>query len=304
MVIEMARDISSHPYSRIHAKVDKSNAYKNPNVDVRSVADDDEDYDDIEAASPAAAKAEKCDDASVGRLLRLAAPEHKMMAVGMVFLVLSQLSMMALPWYFGRLIDCIADRSKSVEDARSEMQSIVVQLFVIMVTTSFCLFFRGFIFNGAGERVVARLRIKLFRAILRQEIAFFDTNKTGELLSRLSSDTSRLQNAATSDVSMFLRNCLAIVISFVMMVITSYKLTLVMLLCVPLLVAFAVTYGRFVRKISKTYSDNLASATNVASESISNIRTTRAFAAEDVELSRYTSHIGNPDEKDDACFCW
>ena len=71
---------------------------------------------------------------------------------------------------------------------------------------------------------------------------------------------------------------------------------------------FAAAYAHsqlgYVRKISKTYSDNLASATNVASESISNIRTTRAFAAEDVELSRYTSHIGNPDEKDDAWFCW
>jgi len=137
-----------------------------------------------------------------------------------------------------------------------------------------------------------------------QEIAFFDKNKTGELLSRLSSDTSKLQDAATSSVSMFLRNCLALIISLVMMLVTSYKLTGVMLICVPALIAFAITYGRFVKRISKKYTDALASASNVANESISNIRTTRAFAAEDVELARYSSLIGDPDDVTDRYFCW
>merc|ERR1712023_540121 len=120
---------------------------------------------------------------------------------------------MAIPWFFGQLIDVIGNQTNSEAENREEMRRIVLTLLIIMVVTSFFLFFRGFIFNASGERVVARLRIRLFRAILQQEIAFFDRNKTGELLSRLSSDTSKLQDAATASVSMFLRTCLGIIIS-------------------------------------------------------------------------------------------
>jgi ABC-type multidrug transport system fused ATPase/permease subunit len=90
------------------------------------------------------------------------------------------------------------------EEAREEMRSIVFRLLVIMVSTSFLLFLRGFIFNGAGERVVARLRIRLFKAILSQEIAFFDKNKTGELLSRLSSDTAKVSTFLPLSISVSL----------------------------------------------------------------------------------------------------
>ena len=64
------------------------------------------------------------------------------------------------------------------------------------------------------------------------------------------------------------------------------------------------SYGRFVKKISKRYTDALAKAADVANESISNIRTTRAFAAEDVEVQRYSTLIGDPDDKTDIYFCW
>ncbi|GMI05287.1 hypothetical protein TrRE_jg11775 [Triparma retinervis] len=264
---------------------------------------------DLEAGSTPGAPAksdegEKASEVKASRLLYLGKPEWSVMAVGVLVLVITQLGTMSIPWFFGKLIDTIADDSLTEAEAREEMREIVFRLLVIMVSTSFLLFLRGFIFNGAGERVVARLRIRLFRAILTQEIAFFDKNKTGELLSRLSSDTSKIQDAATSSVSMFLRNCLSLVISLCMMLITSAKLTGVMLICVPLLIAFAVTYGRFVKRIARRYTDALAEASNVANESISNIRTTRAFAAEDVEMARYTDLIGDPDDPTDKKCCW
>mmetsp|Transcript_21236 Transcript_21236/g.42392 ORF Transcript_21236/g.42392 Transcript_21236/m.42392 type:complete len:656 (-) Transcript_21236:56-2023(-) len=256
------------------------------------------------AAAAAAPKSNAAKEVSAGRLLTLAKPEWPTMGIGLIFLTLTQVSSMAIPWFFGQLIDVIGNQTNSEAENREEMRRIVLTLLIIMVVTSFFLFFRGFIFNASGERVVARLRIRLFRAILQQEIAFFDRNKTGELLSRLSSDTSKLQDAATASVSMFLRTCLGIIISVCMMLVTSPKLTGVMLVVVPLLVAFAVSYGRFVKKISKRYTDALAKAADVANESISNIRTTRAFAAEDVEVQRYSTLIGDPDDKTDICFCW
>ncbi|GMI17664.1 hypothetical protein TrLO_g10540 [Triparma laevis f. longispina] len=243
-------------------------------------------------------------DVSTSRLLAIAKPEWGIMSIGFFFLIITQVATMAIPWYFGRLIDVISDGEKTKEENREEMREIVIQLLIIMVVASFFLFFRGFIFNGAGERVVARLRIRLFKAILQQEIAFFDKNKTGELLSRLSSDTSKLQDAATASVSMFFRTCISVVISIILMFVTSAKLTGVMLVAVPLLIVFAVTYGRFVKRISKRYTDALAKAADVANESISNIRTTRAFAAEDVEVGRYAKLIGDPDDKTDNYWCW
>lgn len=187
----------------------------------------------------------------------------------------------------------------STEEKRDEMKAITYQLCAILGFTSVMLFFRGFIFNGAGERVVSRLRIQLFKAILQQEIAFFDKNKTGELLSRLSSDTSKLQDAATSSVSVFIRQCLSIVIALAMMFVTSWRLSCVIVGVVPLIVAFAVSYGRFVKRLSKKYTDALAKAADIANESIANIRTTRAFAAEDVETDKYKELIGDPDDPTD-----
>ena len=173
------------------------------------------------------------------------------MSVGMVLLAFTQMGSLAVPWFIGEMIDAISAENISKADKREDLNAIVLQLIYVLAATSGLLVFRGFIFNAAGERVVARLRIQLFRAILQQEIAFFDKNKTGELLSRLSSDTGKLQDAATSSVSMFIRTCLGIIISLIMMFVTSWKLTCLMIVVVPLLVCFAVVYGRFVKKLAK-----------------------------------------------------
>jgi len=226
------------------------------------------------------------------------------MGFGVIILALTQIGSLAVPYFIGQMLDAINDPDKEEDAKREDLAAISTRLCIILGFTSVLLFFRGFIFNGAGERVVARLRIQLFSAILQQEIAFFDKNKTGELLSRLSSDTAKLQDAATSSVSMFIRTAMGIVISLAMMLITSWKLTCVMLVSVPVLVFFAVCYGRFVKRLAKAYTDALAKAADIATESISNIRTTRAFAAEDVEKNKYMDLIGDPDDFADRSFCW
>ena len=226
------------------------------------------------------------------------------MGFGVIILALTQIGSLAVPYFIGQMLDAINDPDKEEDVKREDLAAISIRLCIILGFTSVLLFFRGFIFNGAGERVVARLRIQLFTAILQQEIAFFDKNKTGELLSRLSSDTAKLQDAATSSVSMFIRTAMGIVISLVMMLITSWKLTCVMLVSVPVLVFFAVCYGMYVKRLAKAYTDALAKAADIATESISNIRTTRAFAAEDVEMNKYMDFIGDPDDFADRSFCW
>ncbi len=146
---------------------------------------------------------------------------------------------------------------------------------------------RAYLFGLAGERGVKRVRQRLFDALVVQEVGFFDAQRTGDLTSRLASDTASLQGLLSSQLSMGLRNAVQVVGGLVLLVITSTKLTGVMLLVVPAVAIGAVFYGRKIRALSRKYQDALADAGHAAEESLSAIRTVRQFAAEPAEMARY-----------------
>ena len=159
---------------------------------------------------------------------------------------------------------------------------------------------RYVLFTVAGERIVTRLREDLYRAILRQEIAFFDARTTGELTSRLASDTTVLQNTVSVNVSMALRNVVTVIGGLGALVWTSPRLTAVMLLVVPPVAVGAVLYGRRVRKLSREVQDALAAASEVAEETIGGMRTVRSFAAE-APRSRATGAPWSARSRSRAC---
>jgi ATP-binding cassette subfamily B protein len=150
---------------------------------------------------------------------------------------------------------------------------------------------RSWLFAVAGERGVKRVREALFRSLVAQEIAFFDGQRTGDLTSRLGSDTASLQGLLSSQLSMSLRNGVQVVGGLVLLVVTSPRLTAVMLLVVPAVAIGAVVYGRRIKSLAKRYQDALADAGHVAEESLSAIRTVRSFAAEEAESRRYGEAI-------------
>ncbi len=150
---------------------------------------------------------------------------------------------------------------------------------------------RAWLFSMAGERGVRRVREALFRSLVAQEVAFFDAQRTGDLTSRLSSDTASLQGLLSSHLSMALRNVVQVAGGLVLLVVTSLKLTAVMLAVVPAVAIGAVIYGRKIRALAKRYQDALADAGHVAEESLSAIRTVRSFAAEEAEARRYGTAI-------------
>ncbi|MBL0276947.1 MAG: ATP-binding cassette domain-containing protein [Anaeromyxobacter sp.] len=150
---------------------------------------------------------------------------------------------------------------------------------------------RAWLFANAGERGVKRVREALFRSLLSQEVAFFDSQRTGDLTSRLGSDTASLQGLLSAQISMGLRNAVQVVGGLILLVVTSPRLTLVMLAVVPAVAIGAVWYGRKIRKLAKAYQDALADSGHVAEESLSAIRTVRAFAAEEAEAVRYVVSV-------------
>lgn len=222
------------------------------------------------------------DGVALRRLFRLARPEVGRLLAGTVFLAIGSTTGLLYPQGLRYLIDEalakgqleLINRTALAIGAVLAMQSVAVAL-------------RYYLFNTAGERVVARLREDVYRSLVKQEIAFFDQRRTGELTSRLASDTTVLQSAVSANVSMGLRNGVQVLGALAMLLYTSPRLTLMMLAVVPPVAIGAVVYGRRVRKLSREVQDSLARASEVAEESLAGIRTVRSFAAEEMEATRY-----------------
>lgn len=223
----------------------------------------------------------------VRRLLTLARPEWPGLAVGSVFLAISSGALLAYP----QLVRVIIDEALgSGEAAKVDHAALVIMaLFVVQALTSAL---RYYFFTLSGERIVVGLRRTLYEKILQQEIGFFDARRTGELVSRLASDTTVLQNAVSVNISMLVRNAASAVGGLGLLVYTSPPLSLAMLAVLPPIGLGVAVFGRKVRALSRSVQDAVAAASVVAEETISGIRTVRAFAQEKRETERYGAAIG------------
>jgi ATP-binding cassette subfamily B protein len=216
------------------------------------------------------------------RLLQLARPERKRLIVGSFFLAVGSAMSLLYPKAAGNIIDAaVAGQNRDLIDRAA------LQMVIIALVQSIAVSLRYINFTIAGESVVTALREKLYRSVLSQEIAFFDERRTGELTNRLASDTSVLQSAVSSNISMGLRFATSIIGGIAFLLYTSPVLTALMLTVVPAVAVGGMLYGRYIRKLSRQVQDALAQSNEVAEESISGIRTVRSFAAEESEMARY-----------------
>jgi len=221
----------------------------------------------------------------------LARPEAPLLALATLALFVTTASQMAMPGLVGALMQVIAPGSGDNHERYSKLKRVVAQLAVIFTVGGFAGFVRGWLFNLSGERVVARLRRRLFARLIVQEVGFFDGNKTGELMNRLASDTAVIQNAVTTNVSMGLRFGAQVIIGILLIFLVSWRLSLVMLSIVPAVMVVAICYGRAMKNLSKRYQDALSNASTTAQEAFSSVRTVRSFAQEAREAARYDTDV-------------
>jgi ATP-binding cassette subfamily B protein len=225
--------------------------------------------------------------ATIRRLIDLGRPERKRIALGTLFLIIGAGASLIYPQGIRIVIDGAAHGAgPGLIDRNALLMAVVSVVFGVSIALRYRLF------SLAGERVVTHLREKLYRAIIEQEIAFFDARRTGELTSRLASDTAVLQSAVSVNVSMALRSLAQAAGGVAFLIYTSPRLTALMLAVVPAVALGAVIYGRRVRRLSRDVQDALAAAGEVAEESIGGIRTVRAFVAEAKEADRYAGAVG------------
>lgn len=220
-------------------------------------------------------------------MLSLARREWALLSLGTAALVIASGLNLLAPSYLGRLIDTVLE----ADNSKKTLNQIVLALILIFSVQSIFVFMRSYFFTLAGERVVAFLRKSLFYHIVIQEIGFFDLTKTGDLVNRLSSDTKALENAVTINLSMGLRLGVQVIGSIIVLFVLSWRLCLVMLSVIPVVVLAAMVYGSFVKRLSKRVQDALAVASDVATESIGNIRTVRAFGQEKKHSTDYDDRV-------------
>jgi ATP-binding cassette, subfamily B, bacterial len=150
---------------------------------------------------------------------------------------------------------------------------------------------RYYLVMTIGERIVADLRRDVFAHLMSLSPAFFDSARSGELISRLTADTTQIKSAVGASVSIALRNFLMFVGAAIMMVITSPRLSGFVLLAIPLIVLPLVAFGRWVRRLSRNAQDTLAEATAYASELVGGIRIVQAYTGERLADARFGGEV-------------
>ncbi len=213
-------------------------------------------------------------------------PYRWMAAGAIVALVVAAGTVLAL----GQGLRYLVDRGLASGDEALLDRSLVVLLCVVAVL-AVATYARFSLVSRLGERVVADIRRDVFAHVLRLSPGFFEVTRTGEVLSRLTTDTTLLQIVVGSSVSVALRNCLLFTGGTVMLAVTSPKLTGLVFLFVPLVVAPIVLLGRVVRRLSRVAQDEVAAVSAHAEETISAVRTVQAFTHEAADETAFGRQV-------------
>ena len=210
-------------------------------------------------------------------------PYRWSLIIGMVLLALSSLVFMVFPYLIGEMVDT----ANGAGELGLSIPQLGLVLLVILVAQSVVSYFRVLLFARVSELGIADVRKAVFGRLISLPIYFFEKNRSGELISRLTADVEKLYSAFSITIAEFLRQVLILIFGIGFIVARAPKLSLIMLLTFPLVVVGAIFFGRFVRKLSKQRQEALAETNNVLGESIQSIQAVKAYVNEWLERRRY-----------------
>lgn len=291
-----------------------------PTVAASSAADDD---DASRASTSTHTKPLETSTPSFMKIIKLIKGEYHILFLGFLLMVITEAVTLTVPiiiaWaydalqeYFFELgslsmltegaaatvTDGVTDETfdavaKATMREISKWMGISLGVYVLSVFTGFA---RGAILGILGERLVARLRKQVYESVLRQDIAFYDEHKTGEIVSRLGSDTQLLQSTISIYAPESLVGTIKIIMALILMFTINGKLTGIALAAMVVLSIVAIPFGMKLSALSKLYQDVLGEAQTRSTEALGSIRTVQSFAAEPKEMNRFMYHIGDPDK--------
>lgn len=224
----------------------------------------------------------------VWRLIMIARREMKTMALAFGLILVGSSISISIPFSIGKILDQATKPTGGVEQVFGmDLTTFYVVLGGLVTVGAGAAFGRIVILRIVGERIVARLRSQLFRRTYAQNAEFFDANRTGDLISRLSSDTQIVGKAITNNLSEGLRSIISGAAGIGAMIYVSSDLTFLMAIIGPPVALGSWHYGKKIRYIGRKVQDNLGTLTKIAEERLGNVKTSQSFAGEILEVARY-----------------
>jgi ATP-binding cassette subfamily B protein len=213
-------------------------------------------------------------------------PYRGTLAAALAALLIASAAMLALPIALRQLID----HGLAAKDAGTINRYFIGFLGAAVVYGGFAAL-RFYLVTWLGERVVADLRSAVYRRVVRMDPMFYEVTRTGEVLSRLTTDTTLVQAIAGVNLSIVLRSSLSLVGALVMLGLTSAKLMGVILVLIPVVVVPLIAIGRRVRGLSRVSQDRIADTSGLADETLNAIQTVQAFTLEELQSERYRAAV-------------
>jgi ATP-binding cassette subfamily B protein len=219
-------------------------------------------------------------------LLPFLRPYRAMMVAALGALLAASAAMLALPVALRQLID----HGLAAKDIGTINLYFIGLLAAAMVFGAFAAL-RFYLVTWVGERVVADMRQAIYRRVVRMDPQFFEVTRVGEVLSRLTTDTTLVQAISGVNLSMVLRSMLSLIGALVLMGLTNARLMGVIVVLIPAVVAPLMLFGRKVRGLSRASQDRIADTSGLAGETLNAIQTVQAFTLEDLQGDRYADAV-------------
>jgi ATP-binding cassette subfamily B protein len=219
-------------------------------------------------------------------LLPFLAPYRGRMMIALLALLFAAAAMLALP----QALKNVIDKGFSAANATAIDRYFGWLLVAAAVFAAFASL-RMYLVNWIGERVVADLRSAVYQRVIRMDPAFFEVTKTGEVLSRLTTDTTLIQSLSGIGLSILLRSTVSFIGSLVLLLLTSLKLALIIFALIPTVLLPMLLFGRRVRRLSRDSQDRVADTSGLAGETLNAIQTVQAFTLETLHGKRYDEMV-------------
>ena len=214
-------------------------------------------------------------------LYSFAKPYWKIMVLALVALVAAAIGTLGI----GRVIQLLIDRG--FDQGSEGLSEVILLAYIVVMIISIATFMRYYLVMWLGEKVVSDLRVAIYKQVITLSPGFFELNRTSEVLSRISVDTTLIQSIVGAGASIALRNLMLLVGGLIMLNITSFKLSILIMTSVPLIILPLIIFGKKVRKLSRETQAAIASVNSTADESLKEIRTVQSYVREDFEVFKF-----------------
>ncbi|MFQ5451867.1 MAG: ABC transporter ATP-binding protein [Nitrospinaceae bacterium] len=220
------------------------------------------------------------------RLLKLLRPHKTALIVGGLFLIVASLTNLAVPLLIKDLVDVVM-----VKKDLALLNNIALGIGFLFLLQLICSTAHNYLFDLTEKRIITDFRKRIFQHLQTLSLSFFAKRRTGEIMSRMTNDVTTLENLITDIPATALQQSIRLIGGILIIIYMNWKLTFMILVLAPILVLFARTFGRKLKRLSTEIQDQLATSTTILEENISCIQVVKSFVRARLETERFSRAI-------------